>query len=403
MNNRFTIQELAGLLATQTGKKKKETEQFLKEFVAVVTEGVYTDKIVKVKGLGTFKIILVDKRESINVNTGERILIPEHYKFSYLPDKELKELVNKPFAAFETTKVNDHADFSDLEHFEENDDDEKEEVIEDEIVEDTKVSENINPEIEKTQEESVKETDTIILSKDKIEEEVLEETTLLQQPTQENIDLSEESTTIIPPPPVQEEKDTSYTKQEKKEEKVSPILIVGLILAAIFACFSLYLCFFGNPFQGDRSTKSNAVEETIVQPEVIEPIAKEEPITAPVIESTPERKTTPIEKKSKVIPQKSKVETSSLIRKSTDKNTLAVVRVNEGSRLTLIALKYFKNKAFWVYIYEHNKAIIKDPDIIPAGLEVKVPIPSLYGIDASNPTSVSKAKALELEIKNRKK
>ena len=98
MNNRLTIQELAGLLADYTGKDANSSELFLREFIAVVSEGVYTDKLVKVKGLGTFKIILVEKRESIHVNTGERFVIPGHYKFSFLPDKELRELVNKPFS-----------------------------------------------------------------------------------------------------------------------------------------------------------------------------------------------------------------------------------------------------------------------------------------------------------------
>ena len=114
MNNRLTIQDLAGLLAEYTGKDKNSSERFLREFIAVVSEGVYTDKLVKVKGLGTFKIIPVEKRESIHVNTGERFVIPGHYKFSFLPDKELRELVNKPFSFFETTELGENVDFSDM-------------------------------------------------------------------------------------------------------------------------------------------------------------------------------------------------------------------------------------------------------------------------------------------------
>ena len=68
MNNRLAIQDLAGLLAEYTGKDKNSSERFLREFIAVVSEGVYTDKLVKVKGLGTFKIIPVEKRESIHVS-----------------------------------------------------------------------------------------------------------------------------------------------------------------------------------------------------------------------------------------------------------------------------------------------------------------------------------------------
>ena len=114
MNNRLAIQDLAGLLAEYTGKDKNSSERFLREFIAVVSEGVYTDKLVKVKGLGTFKIIPVEKRESIHVNTGERFVIPEHYKFSFLPDKELRELVNKPFSFFETTELRENVDFTDM-------------------------------------------------------------------------------------------------------------------------------------------------------------------------------------------------------------------------------------------------------------------------------------------------
>jgi len=116
MNNRLTIQDLAGLLAKQTGKEKKSIELFLREFISVITEGVFTDKLVKIKGIGTFKIVLVEKRESVHVNTGERILIPAHYKFSFAPDKELKEEVNRPFSIFETIELNDGVDFTELDH-----------------------------------------------------------------------------------------------------------------------------------------------------------------------------------------------------------------------------------------------------------------------------------------------
>lgn len=133
MNNRLTIQDLAGLLAEYTGKDKNSSERFLREFIAVVSEGVYTDKLVKVKGLGTFKIIPVEKRESIHVNTGERFVIPEHYKFSFLPDKELRELVNKPFSFFETTELGENVDFTDMD------------IVSDE------------PEIKETEDESVEE------------------------------------------------------------------------------------------------------------------------------------------------------------------------------------------------------------------------------------------------------
>ena len=114
MNNRLTIKELASMLAVRTGRDKEEMERFLREFVAVVSEHVFIDKVVKIKGLGAFKIITVEKRESIHVNTGERIEIPDHYKFSFVPDKELKDTVNKPFSFFETTEINEGVQFPHL-------------------------------------------------------------------------------------------------------------------------------------------------------------------------------------------------------------------------------------------------------------------------------------------------
>ena len=114
MNNRLSIQDLALILSEQTGKSTEEALRFLQEFIAVVSEGVYNDKLVKVKGLGAFKIIRVEERASVSVNSGERFVIPSHYKFTFTPDKELKELVNKPFSLFDTVELNEEVDFSDV-------------------------------------------------------------------------------------------------------------------------------------------------------------------------------------------------------------------------------------------------------------------------------------------------
>ena len=158
MNSRLTIQDLAALLAERTGKDRNSAEQFLREFIAIVSQGVFTDKIAKVKGLGTFKVILVEKRESIHVNTGERFLIPAHYKFSFLPDKELRELVNKPFSFFETTELNENVDFTDLDvsadvEEKETEDESVEEVIpeneEEQVVESLQSTEEVPEDTEK--------------------------------------------------------------------------------------------------------------------------------------------------------------------------------------------------------------------------------------------------------------
>ena len=105
--------ELADMLAQKAGISKREAQQFLTDFVETIQDGVNADKLVKIKGLGTFKVIDVDARESVNVNTGERVTIDSHQKLTFTPDTAMKELVNKPFSQFETVVLNEGVVFDD--------------------------------------------------------------------------------------------------------------------------------------------------------------------------------------------------------------------------------------------------------------------------------------------------
>ena len=108
---KITIQEIASKLIAQNGLSKKEATLFVNMMFDLIREALERDKTVKVKGLGTFKIIDVESRESVNVNTGERVLIEGHNKITFTPDALMKELVNKPFSQFETVVLNDGVDF----------------------------------------------------------------------------------------------------------------------------------------------------------------------------------------------------------------------------------------------------------------------------------------------------
>ena len=101
------LDELAAELATKGNISQKQAKLFLKAFVETIQKGIADDGLVKVKGLGTFKLIDIDARESISVNTGERVMIEGHQKLSFIPDATMKELVNRPFSAFETVILND--------------------------------------------------------------------------------------------------------------------------------------------------------------------------------------------------------------------------------------------------------------------------------------------------------
>ena len=108
------IMNITSALSTKYKMPLKEAEAFVAMVFDVVNEGLQKDKLVKVKGLGTFKVAAVKDRESVNVNTGERVLIEGHDKITFTPDAVLRDFVNKPFAQFETVVVKDGVDFSDL-------------------------------------------------------------------------------------------------------------------------------------------------------------------------------------------------------------------------------------------------------------------------------------------------
>lgn len=112
---KITIQDIAKTLIERNGLSKKEASTFVNAMFDIIKQALERDRIVKVKGFGTFKIIDVDARESVNVNTGERVLIEGHDKITFVPDALIKELVNKPFSQFETVVLKDGVDFEDTE------------------------------------------------------------------------------------------------------------------------------------------------------------------------------------------------------------------------------------------------------------------------------------------------
>lgn len=111
---KLTIQNIAEHLVEHSGVSKIDFNQFVDVLFEVVQSGLERDQLVKIKGLGTFKIIGVDARESINVNTGERVVIESHSKITFTPDSTMKEIVNKPFSQFDTVVLNDGVDFDEL-------------------------------------------------------------------------------------------------------------------------------------------------------------------------------------------------------------------------------------------------------------------------------------------------
>ena len=206
---KYSITQLATILVKKNGISNDEALKFVTAIFDIVKEGLETDKLVKIKGFGTFKIIDVDPRESVNVNTGERVLINGHQKITFTPDSVMKEMVNRPFAQFETVVLNDGVDFSDID----------------------KLS-NINENIDK-QEETQEELQEIIQEEEEKKEEGEKEERkeevhdITPQESSNNDDVVRNQTTISPTKELAETstKETAEETSEKLIEETSDKLI----------------------------------------------------------------------------------------------------------------------------------------------------------------------------------
>ena len=197
---KYSITQLATILVKKNGISNDEALKFVTAIFDIVKEGLETDKLVKIKGFGTFKIIDVDPRESVNVNTGERVLINGHQKITFTPDSVMKEMVNRPFAQFETVVLNDGVDFSDID----------------------KLS-NINENIDK-QEEPQEELQEIIQEEEEKKEEGKEEVhDITPQESSNNDDVVRNQTTISPTKELAETftKETAEETSEKQIEELA--------------------------------------------------------------------------------------------------------------------------------------------------------------------------------------
>ena len=379
MNNRLAIQDLAGLLAEYTGKDKNSSERFLREFIAVVSEGVYTDKLVKVKGLGTFKIIPVEKRESIHVNTGERFVIPEHYKFSFLPDKELRELVNKPFSFFETTELRENVDFTDMD------------VVLDEPdikeTEDESIEEMIPEEKHLPEEEPVvfsEEGSAVPPEEDPV---VFSEEEPAGQPEDEGMDtlepvVDERSDSSGPDSPSEEVETGPDAERKKPRTKRIAVVSMFVFLLMLFN-IGLYL---NRAYFFKKGKEPLRIDTVFPKGETV------------ATEAVPDTTIVFANEDSSQTVGETTVENPEVEPEATSPKVIARVKIEPGSRLTLISLKYYGSKLFWVYLYEYNRAVITAPNNVPIGTVIEVPAPEMYGIDRHDRSSIEKAAARQTEI-----
>ena len=211
---KYTIQQLAEILVKKNGLNEKEAQDFVVAIFEIVKEGLEQDKLVKIKGFGTFKIIDIDPRASINVNTGERVLIEGHQKITFTPDAVMKEMVNRPFSQFETVILNDGVDLSEIDRTYNFEPDNNTGVEESETEQDTQETQDNTQDTQDTQAEVSTEKTTIVEEP----EPTIVETT--EEPETTIVETTEEPETTI----VETTEEPEPTIVETTEEPEPPTI-----------------------------------------------------------------------------------------------------------------------------------------------------------------------------------
>ena len=374
MNEKITLQDLINSFSEKQGMNKKDAEAFVRTMIELIEEALTTEKYVKVKGFGTFKLTEVDSRESVNVNTGERIEIQGHTKVSFTPDATMKELINKPFSHFETVILNEGVELEDTPI------EEPETMVQEEMIPETIVAEE-KPAIEEVTtiiKEPVIEkpiTKEPTIEEPIAEEPIIEETLAIEteepqeSPAVEAIEETPvvEETPMIKETPAMEEVPVVVEPQpeivETKEKSINRILwgvIVVLVLIILFGAYWMFL----RPAE-DAETPS------------IPPVQEEVAIPAPVVEE--------------VKPQEDTLKTVQFIELSAEElrkervpsfadtldyqiaGTQEEYTLQKGETIIRVSVKFFGTKKYWPYIVKHNMNVLPDPDNIPAGVQLKIP------------------------------
>ena len=386
MNEKISFPDLVGLLSSKMNITKKEAETFLKEFFTVSTEVITSGEELRINGLGLFKPIWVEARGSINVQTGEPVEIPGHYKLSFIPDKVLREAVNAPFSSFSVEVLNDHVPIEDMTAVPSQDIDENNDICNTENVE-LQDSKEIR---EKEEEDEPIEPAHEYIQEDKSADEESSESTVSSQEIekfQEEIIQPESETKV-------EEKEEDCYEDYLRKSASRKSFWWGVLSAVgiIIICLAGGIFFMGN----DSPYVVKIGEYTLS-------LGKQSIDSRPM-NNNPESVVLPENKDTLSEMEKDSVLKDSVISVSplaAPEVKPVIETIRSGVFLTTLARKYFGHKAFWVYIYEENKDVIKNPNQVPIGTRLTIPSASKYDIDANNRTSVENAKALAAKIQSR--
>ena len=328
MREKINLQELTALLSEKAGITKKEADVFLREFFGLMTESLIEDKIVKIRDLGTFKLTEVEARESVDVRTGERFLIAAHSKVSFSPDKTLSEIINKPY-----------------------------EHLEPELIEEDVPADNVLETLPEFKESN----DSDESNEDNKDDKPLENSLKSEEEEKLDDDSPEEKKHII-----EDYDELADETIQKKKKKIYTVVLTFLIVGALMAIFYYLSREKGDIIHYPITSHNNVGEVNGAKNNPGKLINTDTTITV-----NPADTVVPI--KNTLVPGKKRV-----------------TRV--ADRLTMIAYEEYGDAAFWIYIYDENKHLISKNNYLKAGIEITIPPPEKYDIDANSPKSLQKAR-----------
>lgn len=411
MNEKITLPSLVALLSARTSDTKKQTEDFVKEFFASVSELLAAGEQVKIKDIGVFKTVAVEARKSVNVSTGEEYLIPGHRKVVFIPSREIAAEVNEPFEMFETVELSE--DYTEEEiteapkPVEQGSMDIPEEQDSPVIPEEPEEPESA--EIPEKQElpEIPEEPDLSVIFEDpadaemhsRIAAEALQEEeefnkTIEEVEAAEAADASDASDAAKASEAASEVADegdavpetspiSRVTPPRRRFRFVAGFACGFLLAVAIIAVYAIV--------NYDQWKKMSPIY-TATQQETVTPAPAKVPA-----DTIAEPETGQANDASAVTPAKEETEAEEEVptRPSDQKvyDTITKTRY-----LTTMAKDHYGNYNLWPYIYLENESFLGHPDRIRPGTKVVVPPLSKYGINPKNPADIAKAKRKGVEI-----
>ena len=431
---KITNSNILSVFRKQIGISKADEIAFAEAFQSIFEEALLQDKILKISGLGMFKLIPVESRKSVNVNTGEEIEIAGHYKLTFTPDASLKDKVNEPLSHLETVEL-------DADVVIDNQDEIQDIISQNDAVEETqKISYQQDDPLLKLTEQALELKDILadiqglgglsdVLSEEKIEEKqveavILEETNVNEDivveevavEKQEDVKSEEPQATIVNTPIVEESPKSQVSastsvsgqdiidsinkedyKSDSKHSKgwiwVAIVLFLSIIGLLVYQNIDFFV-----PIEG---TEIDTLIVDVVEEEPVEKIIPQiedsvlysdlEIDSVEVVEPQDAIDDIEVDKTSPVYSE----QFSDMFNREREYTEfIDTVVLNEGSRLTWISLKQYGHKDYWVYIYEANRDIVKNPNSIKIGTKLRIPKLADELIDANNPETIEYARYL---------